>query len=110
MDKDNFLEKIKEIGTCEDIEEVRTKLVSLTEDVSKVYEDAQTDKATIDSLNESLKKKEEETEKLREYNMELFKRLPVSKSEEEIKADTTGIKEEPKKEFKSYEELAKRFM
>lgn len=109
MDKDKFLEKIKEIGTCEDMAQVRTMLTELSDDVTKVYDEVASNKATIETLNDSIKKKDEDNEKLREYNMEMFKRLPVDKTEAEVKANSTGIKEEQPKEYKSYDEIAKNF-
>lgn len=87
MDKDSFLEAIKQIGTCEDEVERRTKLTELSEGVVNIF-DLNTE---LESKNTSYK---EDNEKLREANMQLFLRVGSNKTEEELKKDKTGIKEE----------------
>lgn len=97
MDKDKFLQAITEIGTCEDEVERRTKLTELSEGVVDIFD-----------LNTQLKTKnteyEESMEKLREANMQLFLRVGSNKTEEEVKEDKTGIKEEVK-EPRKFSEL-----
>lgn len=89
MDKDTFLQAIKDIGTCEDEVERRTKLTELSEGVVNIFD-----------LNSELETKnteyQEGMEKLREANMQLFLRVGSNKTEEEVKEDKTGIKEEVK--------------
>ena len=87
MDKEKFLEAIKEIGTCEDEVERRTKLTELSESVVNIF-DVNTE---LESKNNTYK---EDNEKLREANMQLFLRVGSNKSEEEIIKDNTGIKED----------------
>lgn len=103
MDKETFIEKIKEAGLCEDIIKVRGILAEIQDEVSKVYDDSLT-------MSDTLKKSEEEKETLRQANMDLFLRVGSAKTEAERQADETGIHTEPKKEYKSYDELAKDFI
>lgn len=101
MTKDEFLEKIKEIGTCEDDVSRRTLLAEMTDSISKVYDDMDANSSTINTLNETISKNNEDMEKLREANMSLFLRLGSNKSSSEVLEDTTGIKtdEKPKRKF-----------
>ena len=103
MDKDKFIEKIKEAGTCEDIIKVRGILAEIQDEVSKVYDESST-------LSDTLKKSEEEKETLRQANMDLFLRVGSSKSAEDLQSEETGIKQPEKVEYKSYDEIAKDFI
>lgn len=98
MDKDKFLEVIKEIGTCEDEVERRTKLTELSEEVVNIFDS----NSELESKNT---KYQEEMEKLREANMQLFLRVGSNKTEEEVKEDKTGIKEEEEKEPRKFKDL-----
>ena len=98
MDKDLFLEKIKEAGLSEDMVTVRGILAEIQDEVSKVYDESL-------AMSETLKQNEIDMESLRKANMDLFKKLGTND-----KPDETGIKQEPPKEYKSYDELAKGFM
>ena len=89
MDKETFLQTIKDIGTCEDEVERRTKLTELSEGVVNIF-DSNSD---LESQNT---KYQEEMEKLREANMQLFLRVGSNKTEEQVKEDKTGIKEDEK--------------
>ena len=65
MEKADFLEKVKEIGTCEDDATRRSLLADLQEGVSADY----------DAFTESSSKNEEltaEVTRLQEHNMKLF--------------------------------------
>ena len=97
MKKEEFNEKIKEIGTLEDIADVRVKLAELSTDVEAVFE-------TGKALEESNSKLSEENDKLRSANMELFLRVGTNKSEEEIKEEKIG-KEENDPEPRKFEDL-----
>ena len=97
MDKEKFLEVIKEIGTCEDEVERRTKLTELSEGVVNIFDS----NSKLESENT---KYQEDNEKLREANMQLFLRVGSNKTEEEVKEDKTGIKEEVK-EPRKFSEL-----
>lgn len=95
MDKSAFIEAIKNIGTCEDDTQRLELLSALNEEVSKDY-----DKLTeLETSNEALTT---DNENLRSANMKLFLRIGESKSDEEVRKDSTGIKEdkETKREFK----------
>ena len=97
MDKDLFLEKIKEIGTTEDIVELRTKLTELSDEVGNIFD-------TNNDLMEKNKKYEEDNEKLRSANMQLFLRVGAEKTPEEISNDNLG-KVEEEKEPRKFEDL-----
>lgn len=93
MDKNEFLNSITEIGSLEDIVEVRTKLSELSDNVVNIFD-------TNSELSASNKKFEEDNEKLRSANMQLFLKV----GEPNKKVDDLG---EPKPERieKSFEEL-----
>lgn len=97
MDKDALLNLIKDIGTIDDEVERRTKLSNLTDEVTSLYD-------TRVTLEGEKTKFEEDNEKLRKANMELFLKVGSTKSEEEIQKDTTGIDTEEKKPRK-FEDL-----
>ena len=97
MDKEEFLNKIKEIGTVEDDVERRTKLTELTESISDIFD------SNVDLMKKN-KKFEEDNEKLRSANMQLFLRVGANKSEKEIQQDQTGQTEE-EKDPRKFEDL-----
>lgn len=97
MKKEEFLAKIKEIGTLEDIESVRASLTELSDNVSMVFD-------SNDDLSNKNKQFEEDNETLRKANMKLFLRLGDDKSPEEIKKDQVG-EVEKEKEPRKYEDL-----
>jgi regulator of replication initiation timing len=98
MDKDLFIEKIKEAGLSEDMIKVRGILAEIQDEVSKVYDESVT-------MKETLTKQNEDMESLRQANMDLFKKIGSRE-----KPDETGIKQEEPKVYESYENLAKGFM
>ena len=98
MDKEIFIEKIKEAGLCEDMVKVRGILAEIQDEVSKVYDESLT-------MSETLKKNEEDMESLRQANMDLFKKIGSQE-----KPNETGIVQEPPKVYESYENIAKNFM
>ena len=100
MDRKEFEEKIKSIGTCEDEVKRREDLTSLNDETLKIFDDNETFK----SENERLKA---ENERLIESNRKYFMRLESQKTEKEVEEDSTGIKKEEKKEYKSYDEIIK---
>lgn len=97
MKKEEFLAKIKEIGTLEDIETVRASLTELSDNVSMVFD-------SNDELSNKNKQFEEDNETLRKANMKLFLRLGDDKSPEEIKKDQVGEVDKVK-EPRKYEDL-----
>lgn len=93
MDKQEFLDKLKSIGTTEDDVERRTMLSELTDEVSRIYDE---NSSLVESNNSYL----EDNEKLRSANMQLFLRVGDNKSPKEQQEDDTGIKDdevEPRK-------------
>lgn len=98
MDKEKFLQAITEIGTCEDEVERRTKLTELSEGVVNIFDS----NSRLESENT---KYQEDNEKLREANMQLFLRVGSNKTEEELKEDKTGIKKEEEKPPRKFSEL-----
>lgn len=102
MNKDEFLEEIKKIGTCEDEVERRTMLANLSDKVSEVYDNVTVLETTKSELEESNNKKDEEMEKLRSANMKLFLRVGEEKTPEQI-AKEKGLEGEP--EPRKYEDL-----
>lgn len=100
MDRDTFIKTITDIGTCEDDVERRTMLVSLQDEAGKLYDSIDTDKTTINSLNEKIVSKDEEISKLQKHNMDLFLQVGVQKTPEQIRKEETGLEtEKPKRKF-----------
>ncbi len=97
MDKNEFLEMIKQIGTIEDEVERRTKLTELTEGVSNIFD------SNVE-LMEKNKSFEEDNEKLRNANMQLFLKVGANKTEKEIQEDQVG-KVEEEKEPRKFDDL-----
>ena len=87
MNKEEFLDKLKEIGTEEDEVARRTMLSDLTDEVTRVYDENST-------LSEANTKYVEDNEKLRSANMQLFLKVGANKTEKEVNEDKTGIKED----------------
>lgn len=104
MDKDTFLSKIGEIGTCEDDVQRRTLLTEISDEVSKVYDEYKTRQDTIDSLNETIEKNKTDMDKLRETNMSLFLRVTENKPQDN--SGSTGI-QDPEPNKRKFEDLFK---
>lgn len=97
MDKNEFLNAIEEIGTCEDDVQRRTLLDNLRNNASSDYDN-------LASLTEKNTKLTSENEEIRNANMKLFLQLGAEKksTEEEPPNTLTGGKPEEtkKREFK----------
>lgn len=93
MTREELLQLLTDIGTCEDAAERRSMLTQVTEAVTGVYD-------TNDTLTASNTKFEEDNKKLQEYNMQLF--LKVGGQTKKPPVDDAGSEE--KKELK-YENL-----
>jgi len=93
MNKEEFLESIKTLGTCEDDVERRTILADLSEKVSEVFDSS-------DSYKDLYEKSNADNEKLREANMKLF--LRVGEKEE---PGTQVTPQEPQKQELKFEDL-----
>lgn len=94
MDKKEFEEKIKEIGTCEDEVQRRELLTSLNDQMGNIFDDNQT-------LRDENSKYKEDNDRLIESNRKYFLRLETQRTEREQLEDTTGIKppDESKRKF-----------
>ena len=91
MVKEEFLNKIQEIGTCEDEVQRRTMLAELSSEATTLFETNEALTSTNDNLNKDM-------ESLRQANLDLFKMIPTTKTESEQVKDQTGL--EPVKEDK----------
>ena len=98
MDKQAFLDKLKESGTSEDETVRRDIIADLTDEVSRVYDENS-------SLTESNKSYVEDNEKLRSANMKLFLRVGEEKSPQEINEGKTGVKNEATPEPRKFSNL-----
>ena len=87
MDKDTFLEKIKEVGSHETPEEMRAGLAELQEGVGSVFD-------TNAQLTEQHEKDVAEMEAIRQANMKLFTQLGTDKTPKEQTEEQTGLKQE----------------
>lgn len=95
MLKQEFLDKITAIGTCEDEAQRRELLAQLSDEASKDYDEITrltTENQTLTTNNETL----------RDANMKLFLRVGDPKGEDERRKDETGVngQETKKREFK----------
>lgn len=106
MDKDKFLDSITEISKCEDDSERRTLLSNLSDEAVKLFENQDTLNNQVNTLNESITKANEQITKLQGYNMDLYSKLDAQRKDVTPFEESSGIKEEPKVEVKSYEEIA----
>lgn len=91
MDKVAFLEKIKNIGSCEDDVQRRELLVQLQEECSADYDEL----ADVKQRNESLTA---DNESLRSANMKLFLKVGEQRESSEPKPVE---EDKPKREFKN---------
>lgn len=110
MDKNTFLDKIKEIGSCEDDVNRRTMLTNLSDEVSKVFDNNELLNTTINSLNDSLTKANKDLEDTQKANMQLWLKVGEQKQDSQVQENATGIPKQPEKTYKDYDELAKGFM
>ena len=94
MNKDSFLEKIREIGVMENEADIRVALTELSDSVLPIFDE----KESLESEKEKFK---EDNEKLREANMKLFLQVG-DKTPAEAEKETTG---EPVKEPRKFEDL-----
>ena len=110
MDRDTLINSIKEIGSCENNVDRLAKLTTLQEDIDKVFNDKTGLETEIKTLKESLVKKDEEIQRANKYAMDMFLKVGEQKTENQVQSEKRGIKEEEKKEYKSYKDLAKNYM
>lgn len=96
MERQEFLDTLTQIGTCEDEATRRQLLTSLQDETTKLFDS----NATLTETNSTLT---ESNERLRDANMKLFLQVGERKSDKEVIENSTGIKtkEPTKREFKS---------
>lgn len=97
MEKKDFLDRIVEIGKCEDDVQRRDLLSKLSEEASKDYDNLK----TLTESNETLTK---DNETLRDANMKLFLRVGAEKEPDVRKKDETGVNDKGK-EKRKFEDL-----
>ena len=93
MLKQDFLDKITEIGACDDDVQRRELLAQLSDEASKDYDE-------LSTLTETNRTLTSDNETLRSANMKLFLRVGGKESDDATK-DETGIdnKEKEKRSF-----------
>lgn len=104
MNKDELLQKIKEIGTIEDDAERREKLVELQDGVTHVFDDYEAAQSDIEHYKESEEKYKNDIQKLREKNMDLFLRVGEERDKKITQENASGIKDD-EPEPRKYEDL-----
>lgn len=109
MDKDTFLSNITEISKCTDDSERRTLLSNLSDEAVKLFDNQDILNGQISSLNEKLTKASEQITKVQEFNMDLYNKLDAQRRDTTAFEESSGIKEEEEKTYKSFEDLAKSF-
>ena len=109
MNREELLNSITQIGTCEDENERRNLLTTLSENVGNVFNEVDTLRATNTTLEDTIKTKTEELEKSQNYNMEMFLKLQKQNEVKPMEVET-GIKEEEKPVYKSYKELGQSYL
>jgi uncharacterized protein YoxC len=100
MDKNTFIERIKDIGSTEDVTERLSKLTSLSDEMNEVFDSVDNLNTQITSFTEKETEYKDHIDRLQKFNMDLYKRLGVEQTPAQQKA-STGIKEpeEAKIEF-----------
>lgn len=97
LTKQEYLDLITNIGTCEDEVQRRDMLASLSSEASELYDNNEQHLVDIGQLTA-------DNETLRAANMNLFLKVGANKSEAERIKDTTGINQEPA-EKRKFEDL-----
>lgn len=100
LTKQEFLETLTNIGTCEDETERRALLASLNDEAATLFDN----NATLTTQNEALAA---DNETIRAANMKLFLQVGAQKDEQQRKHDTTGHHDDEPKEPLKYEDLFK---
>ena len=97
MQKQDFLNKITEIGKCEDDVQRRELLSQLSEEASKDYDNL----ATLLATNATLTN---DNETLRQANMKLFLRVGEERNPDDKRKNETGV-DDKGKEKRSFDNL-----
>lgn len=82
MTRDELLQLLQDIGTCEDAADRRAKLTQAVDAVNGVFD-------SNDTLTAANTKFETDNKKLQEYNMQLFLKVGGQKKEPENKGTET---------------------
>ena len=107
MDKDTFLSRITEIGSCEDQAQRNSLLAGLSDDMNTVFDNFANTTNQITELNETINKNREDISALQRYNMELFKKIGTTKTSAEQTKDSTGIEQPESNNKRKFEDLFK---
>lgn len=99
MDKELFLQRIKEIGSTEDATDRISMLTSLSDEMSSVFDSVNSLQDQINTLNENTLKDKDHIEKLQKANMDLFLRVGEQKSPETNKGLTDDSSDNQKRRF-----------
>lgn len=98
MERQEFLDRLTAIGTCESDEERRALLAEIHTESEQLFN-------SNDELSAANTQLESDMESLRAANMKLFLQVGTSKSPEQKKKDETGIEDEPPKEKRKFKDL-----
>ena len=90
MEKEEFLQKLQDIGTSEDMTNVRSIVADLTETVNTLYDD----KSNLENLKSN---NEAEIEKLRAENMKLFLRVTDNNTDNNNNINNEEDDKQPRK-------------
>lgn len=85
MNKNEFLEQITAIGTCEDDSQRRTMLASLQSGVEAVFDENT-------SLNEGITERDTQIADLQKNNMDLFLQVSAKSKPEDKPSEDSGQK------------------
>lgn len=97
MEKKDFLDRITEIGSCDDDVKRRELLAQLSDEASKDYD-------TLTALTETNETLKNDNETLRDANMKLFLRVGEEKTDAERVKNETGV-DGSKNEKRSFDDL-----
>ena len=98
MDKQEFLDTLSSIGTCEDETQRRDMLASLNTEAGTLFDN----NAELSSQLENLTS---DNENLRAANMKLFLQVGANKSSEERQKDQTGHEGQETQKKLKYDDL-----
>ena len=84
MKRDELLQSLTEIGTIEDPAERRSKIVSISDEINKVFD-------SNDDLTASNTKLQGDNQKLKDYNMELYLQVGSKKPPEKTETKTDKL-------------------
>ena len=94
MEKQEFLQKLQDIGTSEDMTNIRSIVADLTDEVNTLYDD----KSNLETLKSN---NETEIERLRAENMKLFLRV----TDTQDKTNNNNVIDEEEQQPRKFEDL-----